>query len=73
MATDSAHMQVMLNGHPHTVATGSCVADLLALLGMQGKRVAVELNGDIVARARFVDTILSPMDRVEIVHAIGGG
>lgn len=73
MVETSPKMNILLNGQPYPVHPESSVADLLHLLEVNGKRIAVELNGDIVSRARFADTTLSPMDRVEIVHAIGGG
>ena len=46
---------------------------LLEQLGLQGRRVAVELNHEIVTRSEHATRILMPDDRVEIVHAIGGG
>jgi sulfur carrier protein len=73
MADTSPSMNILLNGQIYPIASGSSVADLLVLLEVKGKRIAVELNGDIVTRGQFVDTTLSPMDRIEIVHAIGGG
>ena len=49
---------------------------LLALvrqLGLEGKRIAVERNGEIVPRSRYAETLLEHGDRVEIVGAVGGG
>ncbi len=59
--------QSMALGHPLTVAA------LLADSGHAGKRVAVELNGEVVPRSRHADTELRDGDRVEIVVAVGGG
>lgn len=73
MQNDSVSVPIVLNGQQYTVASGSSLFDLINALDGQGKRFAIELNGDIVPRTRFIETILSPMDRVEIVHAIGGG
>lgn len=73
MVVTSPMMNILLNGQPYSIHAGSSVADLLHLLEVHGKRIAVELNGDIVARVRFAEITLLPMDRVEIVHAIGGG
>ena len=47
--------------------------DLLARLDLTGRRVAVELNLDIVPRSQHDSTRLAEGDRVEVVHAIGGG
>jgi len=49
------------------------VAALVAELGLAGKRIAVERNGDIVPRSQHGDTALAGGDRIEIVVAVGGG
>ncbi|MET1080403.1 MAG: sulfur carrier protein ThiS [Pseudomonas sp.] len=66
-------MQIQLNGEPFEVPTGQTVAQLLAGLELAGRRVAVELNLEIVPRSQHADTLLNPGDQVEVVHAIGGG
>jgi sulfur carrier protein len=40
---------------------------------LKGDRVAVELNGEIVPRAHWVETIVEEGDRLEVVHFVGGG
>ncbi|UZW76875.1 sulfur carrier protein ThiS [Alkalimarinus sediminis] len=49
------------------------MADLIRLLALEGKRIAVELNMEIVPRSEHAVTILHQGDNLEIVHAIGGG
>ena len=49
------------------------VANLIRELGLEGKRIAVERNGEIVPRSRYADTPLEDGDRLEIVGAVGGG
>ena len=66
-------MHIQLNGQPFELPDGATVADLLVRLDAAGKRVAAELNLDIVPRSAHATTILQPGDRVEVVHAIGGG
>jgi sulfur carrier protein len=66
-------MRIQLNGEPYELANGQTIADLLAGLELTGRRVAVELNQDIVPRSLHSDTALREGDRVEVVHAIGGG
>lgn len=66
-------MRIQLNGEPYELADGQTIADLLAGLELTGRRVAVELNQDIVPRSLHSDTALREGDRVEVVHAIGGG
>ncbi len=66
-------MRILVNGKPRDAADGLTVAALLADLALQGKRLAVEVNEDIVPRSRHPAHALREGDRVEIVHAIGGG
>ncbi|OBS38365.1 thiamine biosynthesis protein ThiS [Pseudomonas syringae pv. syringae] len=66
-------MHIQLNGEPHELPDGETVAALLTRLDLAGRRVAVELNLDIVPRSQHATTVLSEGDRVEVVHAIGGG
>ena len=66
-------MRIQLNGEPFELPDGHTVANLLERLDLTGKRVAVELNLDIVPRSQHAATALSEGDQVEVVHAIGGG
>ena len=66
-------MDIQLNGEPRQVADGSSVADLLHSENLAQRRVAVEVNGEIVPRGLHATHALNHGDRVEIVHALGGG
>ena len=66
-------MRIQLNGESYELPDGETVAALLARLELTGRRVAVELNQDIVPRSQHVETALTEGDQVEVVHAIGGG
>jgi sulfur carrier protein len=66
-------MQIHLNGEAREVEAGIALAALLAEAGLTGRRVAVEVNGVIVPRGRHAEHGLCEGDRVEIVHALGGG
>ena len=66
-------MQIMLNGDPHIVADGATIASLVEQLDLAGKRLAVEVNEEVVPRSRHGEYALASGDQVEIVHAIGGG
>ncbi|RTE67084.1 sulfur carrier protein ThiS [Amphritea opalescens] len=66
-------MLIQVNGDSLDVQEGASVADLIEQLGLGERRVAVELNLEIVPRSRHANTKLSEGDRVEVVHAIGGG
>ncbi|CAM3253649.1 sulfur carrier protein ThiS [Pseudomonas floridensis] len=66
-------MHIQLNGESFELPDGATVAALLTRLELAGRRVAVELNLDIVPRSQHETTTLSEGDQVEVVHAIGGG
>ena len=66
-------MRITLNGEAREVTEGQSVASLLADLGIQAERVAVELNLTIVDRRTFTGTSLRDGDRVEVIGFIGGG
>ena len=66
-------MQIQLNGETETLAEGSSLLQLVQKLDLEGKRIAVEINEEIVPRSEHGQTVLNEGDCVEIVHAIGGG
>lgn len=66
-------MRIQLNGEAFELPDNQSVADLLQRLDLVGRRVAVELNLDIVPRSQHASTLLAEGDQVEVVHAIGGG
>lgn len=66
-------MRIQLNGEPFELPDAQTVADLLVRLDLTGRRVAVELNQDIVPRSQHGETVLREGDSLEVVHAIGGG
>ena len=67
-------LSIIVNGRPRTLpARSSTVADLIRDLACEGKRIAVEKNGEIVPRSRYAEIALAEGDRIEIVGAVGGG
>jgi sulfur carrier protein len=72
-ARDNGGMEISVNGESRTVADRTRIVDLLQAEGLGERRVAVEVNGAIVARSAHATHGLQPGDRVEIVHALGGG
>ena len=66
-------LTVTLNGEARQFERGLAVQDLIAELGLSGKRVAVERNGEIVPRSEFGAHTIAEGDRLEIVVAVGGG
>ena len=66
-------MRILLNGESFELPDGETVSALLTRLDLTGRRVAVELNLDIVPRSQHAETVLTEGDQIEVVHAIGGG
>ena len=66
-------MNLLINGRGEHVPDAETVTALLQAIGYADRRVAVEVNGEIVPRSRHGDHRLAEGDRVEIVQAIGGG
>lgn len=79
MMTDSytAHppqlISILVNGVTRTLDRPVNCAELVMMLGLAGKRIAIERNGEIVPRSRFTEGLLQDGDRLEIVVAVGGG
>jgi sulfur carrier protein len=66
-------IQIRVNDQPRAIESGADLARLVESLGLGGRKVAIERNGEIVPRSRFKDTQLADGDRLEIVVAVGGG
>jgi len=66
-------MRIVLNGVPREFADGTTVAAVVEAEGLGNRRIAVEVNGAIVPKSLHAGTRLGDGDRVEIVHALGGG
>lgn len=66
-------MNIILNGKPHSIDEDTSIEQLINQLGLADKRVAVEINLDIIPRSKHGSHILNENDNVEVVHAIGGG
>ncbi|WP_277810260.1 sulfur carrier protein ThiS [Chromohalobacter canadensis] len=66
-------MHIQLNGERRELASQLTISELVDQLALTGRRIAIEVNEEIVPRSQHAETRLSPGDRVEIVHAIGGG
>lgn len=66
-------MQITLNGKITETADNCLMSALIKQLDLEGKRIAVEVNEELVPRSTFASHILKENDHIEIVHAIGGG
>lgn len=66
-------MKIQVNGDMMELQDGSTIAGLIEQMELGERRIAVEHNLEIVPRSQHGETLLKDGDRVEIVHAIGGG
>ena len=66
-------MHIRLNGDDRAIADASTLAQLVDQLDLAGKRIAIEVNDELVPRSEHAQHTLSEGDSVEIVQAIGGG
>jgi thiamine biosynthesis protein ThiS len=66
-------MKITLNGEQREISGEPSLLQFLADAGFAEKRIAVEINRRIVPRSTFADQRIHEGDRIEIVHAIGGG
>ena len=65
--------KIQLNGAPYEISDGTNLNELLNKLKIKKNKVAVEVNGEIVEKNKYLNFILNKDDKVEIVHFIGGG
>ena len=66
-------MTIQLNGQHRQIEAGATIAKLLRELGVTQPHVAVEVNLEVVPRARHEATLLCEGDRIEVVTLVGGG
>ena len=66
-------MNIFLNGEPREAGVQITLSILVSELALTSKRLALEVNEEVVPRSRYEEFALSEGDKVEIVHAIGGG
>ena len=65
--------KIQLNGSPYEINTETNLSQLLNKLKIQKTKVAIEVNGVIIEKNKYLKVILNKDDKVEIVHFIGGG
>ena len=66
-------IELAINGEPRSFPAPLTLAQLIESLDLEGTRIAIEKNGEIVPRSLHADTMLANGDRLEIVVAVGGG
>jgi sulfur carrier protein len=63
----------VLNGESHSTPAPLTVLELLRNFELEKRRVAVAINSEVVPRSRFADVLVRDGDKVEVIHAVGGG
>ena len=66
-------LAILVNGEPRRVSAAASIAEMLAELGLDPRRVAVERNLAVVPRSSLGDVRVEDGDRYEVVHFVGGG
>lgn len=66
-------MKIFVNGEAREIAAGTTAQGLIEALALTGRRIAMEINREIVPRSAYAEHALQSGDHVEIVRAIGGG
>lgn len=69
----TALIHITINGEARRIAGGISIAALMAQIGLNPKKVAVERNLEIVPRSTLGSVMLADGDALEIVHIVGGG
>lgn len=65
-------MHIFINGE-RTVVAAITLEQLVTELGFQGKRIAIEMDGQLITKSRHANTLLTDDAKIEIIHAVGGG
>jgi sulfur carrier protein len=73
METHGQDLAILVNGEPYRAPVGSSALEIVAALGLAGRPLAVEVNEQVVPRARLAACMLTAGDRIEIVTLVGGG
>ncbi len=66
-------MEITVNGQSQIIPQGFTAAQLVEQMGLMGRHIAMEVNLEIVPRSTYVEHVLNGGDKIEIVHAVGGG
>ncbi len=73
LSSSASPIEITVNGEPRDIPEECTVQNLLDLLGMEGRRVAVACNRDVVPRSEYAAAEIRSGDQVEILEAVGGG
>ncbi|MDC0198020.1 sulfur carrier protein ThiS [Candidatus Thioglobus sp.] len=66
-------MKIIVNGKEMSLPEDSNIQDLVAQLGCINKRIAIEINKEIIPKSKYQSHLLEYLDKVEVINAVGGG
>ncbi len=66
-------ISLIVNGVKYSFPQTTTPSELVDHLGLTGKKIALERNGDVIPRSQFAESLFQESDRVEIITAVGGG
>lgn len=66
-------MKIFLNGEVREIDSEMSLADLLMRFDFPERRIAVELNREVVRKAAWTETTVGADDKIEVIHFVGGG
>ena len=66
-------MNITVNGNQQNCPSDTNIYQLLTILSMQDKRIAIEINKEVIPKGAFGSHMLNDGDIVELIQAIGGG
>ena len=66
-------IRIQVNSEDRQIPDGTSMAQLIEMLDLGDRRIAVEVNAELVPRSTFEGHFLTDKDKVEIIQAIGGG
>ena len=66
-------MEVIINGEVQHFPDNTHILDMVHLLSLEGRRIAIEINGEVIPRSQYPARRLQDNDKIEIIRAVGGG
>jgi len=66
-------MEVIINGEVQHFPDNTHILDMVHLLFLEGRRIAIEINGEVIPRSQYPARRLQDNDKIEIIRAVGGG
>ncbi len=66
-------MEVIINGEVQHFPDNTHILDMVHLLSLEGRRIAIEINGEVIPRSQYPARRLQDDDKIEIIRAVGGG